>query len=107
MRVERPPYRIPAHRNAFSLIEVVVAIGIFAIGMVAVVGLFTPVARSISSSADAEVAARVADALRLKLQSMPFTTVGGLLKESTESGHQLAQSDARSDYDITRDAQLI
>jgi hypothetical protein len=72
-----------------------------------VVGLFTPVARSVVNSADAEVAARVADALRSRMQSLPFATVAGLLKESTSSGHQLADSDARSDYDITRDAQLI
>jgi type II secretory pathway pseudopilin PulG len=92
---------------AFTLIEVVVAIGIFAIGMVAVVGLFTPVARSVTSSADAEIAARVADALRVKLQSQPFATVAGLLKESAATGHPLAVNDGRADYDITKDAQLI
>jgi prepilin-type N-terminal cleavage/methylation domain-containing protein len=108
MRLEFRFLRRPARLSrAFSLIEVVVAIGIFAVGMVAVLGLFTPIARSVSSSADAEVAARVADALRVKMQSLPFATVAGLLKESTSSGHQLAESDARSDYDITRDTQLL
>jgi type II secretory pathway pseudopilin PulG len=93
--------------GGFSLIEVVVAIGIFAFGMVAVIGLFTPVARSVTSTADAEVAARVADGLRLKLQTLPFATVASLLKESTASGHQLADNDAQPDYDITRDTQLL
>ncbi len=100
--------RAPALRgSAFSLLEVVVAIGIFAIGMVAVVGLFAPVARSVTSSADADVAARVADALRLKMQSVPFATVATLLKESTSSGHQLTTDDAKGDYDIARDPQIL
>jgi prepilin-type N-terminal cleavage/methylation domain-containing protein len=94
-------------RSAFSLIEVVVAIGIFAVGMVAIIGLFSPIARSVTSSGDAEAAARVADALRLKLQSMPVATVAGLLKGSTSTGHELATNDARSDYELARDAQLI
>lgn len=99
--------RAGASPSAFSLIEVVVAIGIFAIGMTAVIALFAPVARNVTSSADAESAARVADALRLKIQSLPFATVAGLFKESTGTGHQLADSDAKSDYDITRDPQLL
>jgi prepilin-type N-terminal cleavage/methylation domain-containing protein len=98
---------ITSPRSAFSLIEVVVAIGIFAVGMVAIVGLFSPIARSVTGSADAEVAARVADALRLKLQSMPIATVAGLMKVQTNSGHEIAINDARPDYDLTRDAQLI
>ena len=105
--VFRFPAAAPAPRGAFSLIEVVVAIGIFALGMVAVMGLFTPVARSVSTSADAEVAARVADALRLKLQSLPLETVAALLKQSTSTGHQLADNDAKPDYDMTRDAQVL
>jgi len=50
--------------SGFSLIEVVVAVAIFAIGMVSVVGLFAPVARSVAASSDAEAAARVAEAVR-------------------------------------------
>lgn len=93
--------------RAFSLIEVVVAVGIFALGMVAVVGLFAPVARSVGSTADADAAARVADALRAKLQSMPFATVAGLLKQSTGSSHEITLADARVDYDLSRDPQLL
>ena len=93
--------------RAFSLIEVVVAVGVFALGMVAVVGLFAPVARSVGSTADADAAARVADAVRAKLQSMPFATVAGLLKQSTGSSHEITLADARVDYDLTRDPQLL
>jgi prepilin-type N-terminal cleavage/methylation domain-containing protein len=91
----------------FSLIEVVVAVGIFAVGMVAVIGLFTPVARSVASSADAEIAARVADALRLKLQTMPFSDVAKLLKNSTATSHELAVLDGRIDYSLASDPQLL
>jgi hypothetical protein len=85
----------------------VIAIGIFAFGMVAVMGLFAPVARSVSSSTDGEAAARVADALRTKLQTMPAADVVALLKNSTEKGHELTDADARADYDLTLDPQLL
>lgn len=94
-------------RSGFSLIEVVVAIGIFAFGMVAVLGLFSPMARSVSGSSEGEAAARLADALRAKLQSMPMAQVETLLKNSTEKSHELTDADLRSDYDITQDAQLL
>lgn len=93
--------------HAFTLLEVVVAVGVFAVGMVAVIGLLTPVARSVGDSADADAAARVADAVRAKLQTMPWATVAGMLKRTTGSGHELTIADNRSDYDLTKDAQLL
>lgn len=97
----------PAAGRAFSLIEVVVAVGIFAIAMVGVIGLFAPVARSVSDSSDAEVAARVADALRAKLQSMPLADVALLLKNSSAAGHEITTDDSRIDYDLTKDPKLL
>lgn len=94
-------------RGGFSLLEVVVAVGIFAVGMMAVVGLFTPVARSVSGSAEAETAARVADALRAKLQAMPVADVIALLKKSNGTRHELTDADGRPDYDPTKDAQVL
>lgn len=93
--------------GGFSLLEVVVAVAIFAIGMLAVVGLFTPVARSVSGSAEAEAAARVADALRAKLQAMPVADVIALLKKSNGTRHELTDADGRPDYDPTKDAQVF
>lgn len=97
----------PVAARAFSLIEVVVAVGIFAIAMVGVIGLFAPVARSVGNSADAEAAARVADALRAKLQSMPLAEVALLLKNSSAAGHEITTDDGRIDYDLTRDPKLL
>lgn len=95
-------------RRAFTLLEVVVAVGVFAIGMVAVIGLFTPVAKSVGDNADAEAAARVADALTLKLKSQPLLVVAGLLKNSKAGGHQLTDADADPNaHPITTDPQIV
>ena len=91
----------------FSLIEVVAAVGIFAIGMIAVLGLFTPVAKSVGSLADADASAKVSDLLRAKLQSMGTDAVIPLLKNSKAGGHDLTSTDAKPDYDIRTDVQLL
>src|SRR5581483_10907064 len=57
---------------AFSLIEVLAAVAIFAIGMVAVLALFAPVTTSVARITDAETAARVADGVRARLRALPF-----------------------------------
>ncbi len=108
----RPPGGAPRRSSdgaqaGFSLIEVVAAVGIFAIGMVAVLGLFAPVARSVADTSDADRAARVADALQLKLRGMAQADIVKLLKVSTPAGHDITVADARSDYDLARDAQLL
>ncbi|MSU65558.1 MAG: type II secretion system protein [Opitutus sp.] len=103
----RPQRRLKAERPtrvcAFTLLEVVVAVGIFAIGMVAVVGLFVPVARSVGNSADAEAATNVSELLRTELSRRVATThsfapVAALLKISStgangRGGHQLTDAD--------------
>lgn len=94
-------------RVAFSLLEVVVAVAIFAVGMVAIVALFAPIARSVTDTADTDRAARVADALRLKLRTMPIADVVALFKEAGAGGHELTAADARSDYDLSRDPDLL
>jgi len=66
---------------AFSLIEVIAAVVIFAIGMVAVLGLFAPVTRTVATVSEAEAAARVADAVRARLQTLPFASALALIQE--------------------------
>ncbi len=75
------PRGVADHRRGFSLIEVIAAVVIFAIGMVAVLGLFAPVTKSVASVADAEAAARVADAVRARLRALPFDTALTLVQE--------------------------
>ena len=99
---------------AFSLLEVVVAVGVFAIGIVAILALFAPAAKSVSANAEAEAAAAVAQALAADLQRRvvpadadPFAAVTALLKKSIAGGHELTADNARADYDIARDPQLL
>lgn len=99
-------YRLPL--KAFTLLEVVVAIGIFAVGMVAVIGLFSPVAKSVGDSADAEAATRVADLLTVKLQTLGIDAVAPKLKVKTgTAAHELTTADATVNYDVTKDPKLL
>jgi len=101
--------------RAFSLIEVVVAIGVFAVGMVAVVALFAPVARSVAGSSDAEAAATVAERLRDELTRRAtavgsFAPVVALLKNATANGgHEVTTADNASNAatDPRRDTRLL
>lgn len=67
--------------RAFSLIEVIAAVVIFTIGMVAVLGLFAPVTKSVAAVGEAEAAARVADAVRARLRALPFDSAVALVQE--------------------------
>lgn len=75
---------VPPDSPAFSLIEVVAAVGIFAIGMLAVLALFAPVTKSVANVSDAEAAAKVADAVRARLQAMPFASALALIQSPAD-----------------------
>lgn len=65
--------------KAFSLVEVVVAVGIFALAIVGVIGLLVPTGKSISDVADTDSASRVISAIQAGLQKAGFTTVQNAL----------------------------
>ena len=89
--------------RAFSLIEVVAAVGIFSIGMVAVIGLFAPVAKSVGNLADAEAATNVAALLAARLQGQSISFVGTLMKVSNgPSRHQITDTDNNPNSPPTR-----
>ena len=83
-----PSTRVTASRSAsahaFSLIEVIAAVVVFAIGMVAVLGMFAPVTKSVATVGDAEAAARVADAVRARLQALGFNAALPLVQDGAE-----------------------
>lgn len=62
-------------RAGFSLVEVVVAIGIFALAIVGVLGLLVPTSKNITNVADSDSASRVISAIQSGLQKTDFTTV--------------------------------
>jgi prepilin-type N-terminal cleavage/methylation domain-containing protein len=72
--------------SGFSLIEVVIAVGILATGLVAVIGLFGPLATSAAALGDATAASRLGDALRVELgtradRARSLAPIAELLKE--------------------------
>ncbi len=110
MRCVRPRVR------GFSLLEVVVAIGVFALGMTAVIGLFAPAAKAVAGTAEAEAATHLGEALRTELTRRvrvagSFAGVTTLLKESDgQGGHALTSTDANPNLpanDPRRDPQLL
>jgi prepilin-type N-terminal cleavage/methylation domain-containing protein len=68
----------PLHRRlvrGFSLIEVVVAVGIFSVAITIVIGLLAPTVKSVASTLDNNAANRLATAINAKLTSLGFTAV--------------------------------
>jgi len=55
-------------RRAFSLLEVVIAVGVFASAIVVILALLPALAKEAAASADALAAQRLPDALRVELQ---------------------------------------
>lgn len=69
--------------RAFSLIEVVVAVGIFAIAIVSVIGLLGPINKSVADVRDFDDASRVVNAIQGKLQSAGFDNVREFINAGT------------------------
>lgn len=72
-----------AKRLGFSLVEVVVAVGIFALAIVGVIGLLVPTSKSITDVSDSDAASRVISAVQSGLQRAGYTSV----KDSLVANH--------------------
>ena len=72
--------------TGFSLIEVVVAVGIFAISIVAVIGLLSPISRSVSEVRDTDDATRVVNAIQEQLQALTIPVVAPTLVNASDIG---------------------
>jgi type II secretory pathway pseudopilin PulG len=57
-------------RRAFSLVEVVVAVGIFALAIVGVIGLLSPTTKAVSDVSDNDAATRVVAAVQQGIQQI-------------------------------------
>jgi len=64
-------------RASFTLVEVVVAIGVFAVTIVAVIGLMTPLSRSVAGVSDFDKAAQLGDAIQAELVRLRDLTASG------------------------------
>lgn len=63
---------IPPRSRAFSLVEVILAVGIFAASIVAVIGLMSPMTKRVEDVLDAEVASRLSNTIESELQRLGF-----------------------------------
>lgn len=61
--------------DGFSLVEVVVAVGIFALAIVGVIGLLVPTSKNISDVSDSDAASRVISAIQSGLQKAGYAAV--------------------------------
>jgi type II secretory pathway pseudopilin PulG len=75
VRVSTEQSRRHRRCRAFSLIEVVVAVGLFTFAIVAVLGLLGPTNRQVSSTLDAQVAARLAENVNAQLTAAGYVAV--------------------------------
>jgi len=71
----RTPQSRENARSAFSLIEVVLAVGIFAMVIISVIGLLGPTVRSVREVVDSTIAARLADGVDAELRRVGFAGV--------------------------------
>lgn len=58
--------------GAFSLVEVVIAMGLFALSILAIVGLLGPILDSIRESEETEIVSNLNELIRAELERIPF-----------------------------------
>lgn len=78
--------------NAFSLVEVVVAVGIFAIAVISVLGLLAPINQSIADVGDGDDASRVSHIILAELQRQGFTKVRAFIETPVAAANRLYSS---------------
>lgn len=98
-------------QRAFSLVEVVVALGIFASAVVVIVGLLAANTTGSNRVVEAEVAARLADNIQTELQRYGYAAVSGALANTdsasriylvaTQDGSRVLPSKEKPDGTIT------
>jgi type II secretory pathway pseudopilin PulG len=105
-----------APRAAFTLLEVVVAVGVFALGMVVVIGLFAPLTKSAAENSERDAANHIAPLLnaeltRRALNDRSFAAIVALMKTADgKGGHALTDADHNpnaSGSDPRQDEQLL
>ena len=94
----------PSPRSAFSLVEVVVAVGIFAIAVVSVIGLLGPISQSVANVKDGDDASRVSSIVQAELQRLGVAAVNGFLGAGTSlyasrSGDKIGPDVATAPWD--------
>ncbi len=84
---------MPVKQRAFSLVEVVVALGIFATAIIVIVGLLAANTQATSRTIEAETAARLADTIRTELQRYGYENVSSALVSTLGQVYLVATRD--------------
>ena len=66
--ISHPHFSRPYPRRGFSLIEVVIAVGIFAVAVISIVGLLLPNTQAVTEQIESDVARRLAENVQAELQ---------------------------------------
>lgn len=100
------PARCARGKGGFSLVEIVVAVGILALGLAAVLALFAPVSNAVRANQDSEVAARAAEAVVTYLKGLQWNQARTFIKTDAQFNTQLT-NEGRGTYDPSRDSQAL
>ena len=75
---------MPASKNArgFSLVEVVIAVGVFAVAVATTLSLLPSMTRQMANAGDALAAQRIAGSLRIELQRLAASGFDGLASQA-------------------------
>jgi type II secretory pathway pseudopilin PulG len=87
------PAAAPVGRRAFSLVEVVIAVGIFAVAVITIVGLLVPNTKQVAAQVEAQVAQRLADNIRLELERYGYHNVTSGLNAAADRLFLVATQD--------------
>jgi type II secretory pathway pseudopilin PulG len=96
MVFKRAAFTLSRPAAGFSLVEVVVAVGICALAIVTVLGLLTPAGQSVREIGELDDARRVVGAIQAELQRVPISSLAALLDaESTGDSRYFSSRDGR------------
>jgi type II secretory pathway pseudopilin PulG len=95
--------------RAFSLIEVVVAVGIFAVSIVAVIGLLGPASKSVAEIRDTDDATRVVGSIQALVQGFAEEPDGWTSKvlPLLQTNNRIRSDDADLSFDPSRRAYIL
>lgn len=90
---------------AFSLVEVVVAVGIFAIAVIAVIGMLVPINQSVSDVKESDDATRVVSIIQSELQRVGIAKVAGFVTGAntiyaSRSGSKIGIDDRNAPWNV-------
>lgn len=106
-RSESTPFFARKPRRAFSLVEVVIAVGIFALAVAAIVGILAAIGKGVSDVQESENASRLVTVVQSRLQAVPFATIGSALRTNAQVGTYDNSTNNNSTYNPASDNTFV